>query len=620
MKSQLLLYINTSIIVPVSCDAGGRSHGTEPIYYSGKINSEQIEQIKDFYQSTTGVSTIDTHYVFAENLDATFRKELITDFSNEGMQPKSFTLNPSIILAEYALKQASSAESSFGEHVMIVYSNDEALRLTATVYDGTQWQWNANNKVIDKVGSSPLKRCIIECLIAAKDKSSGSLDERKREKEIEYQMQFADEWLSEYKKLSSSDNFIVDFKFSFETSSVRLRIPKKEIELSYDKILSPAVSTIIDYKKERCNASVKYAVFFGPAFEEENFTLKVKNAIECNEQFSVITINKFGKVLRDFLVGCEFEEDFGKYDRITQEKERIYKSNLEWIQYAQELIEFGGKLEAELKELNIRVADDTASLEAIIGSCNAQMQKSAFDEAREVLGGKIFPSVLAGNSIKEARLLLAQKENLEGVFEKLERVDGARILITKIQNNAENLSDLINKSNSHADAIKNKSARIDFCESKYDEYLDLKRKFKRTTVYKEQKALVEQMQEISDEPMPALKLRQVFAEIIARKEKVKAGWFKKKDILHVTVKVKDDDTLPCEALLNISNKVRIKSSEGDDDCLAFEIEKGSSLYTVTIENEDNILDFSKDIICQLFVGKDVLDKHAIDCEYLTVKK
>ena len=503
---------------------------------------------------------------------------------------------------------------------MIVYSNDEALRLTATVYDGTQWQWNANNKVIDKVGSSPLKRCIVECLIDAKDKSSGSLDERKREKEIEYQMQFADEWLSDYKKLSSSDNFIVDFKLSFETSSVRLRIPKKEIELSYDKILSPAVSTIIDYKKERCNASVKYAIFFGPAFEEENFTLKVKNAIECNEQFSVITINKFGKVLREFLVGCEFEEDFGKYDRITQEKEKIYKSNLEWIQYAQDLIEFGGKLEAELKELNIRVADDTASLESIIGSCNSQMQKSAFDEAREVLAGKIFPSVLAGNSIKEARLLLAQKENLEGVFEKLERVDGARVLITKIQNNAESLSALINKSNGHTEAIKNKSARIDFCENHFDEYLDLRRKFKRTTDYKDMKALVEQMKELSDEPMPELTLRQVSAQINATKERVKDGWFKKKVLLRIHVLVKGEEILPCDAILNVSNRMRVRPSEGEEDCLAFEISKGESSFTVQVDSTKNKLDFNSDIVCQLFPAVDVIDKKAIDCEPVIVKK
>lgn len=619
MKSQLLIYFGTNIIVTVSCDASGRSHGTEPIFYSGQIDDSHIERIKKFYEESVGISKIDTHYVFAETLDTSFKKEVIKKLSLEGMTPKSFTLNPSVILTEYALKQNSINDASFGEHVMVIYSNDESLRLTGAVFDGKNWQWNASKLQIDRVGSSPLKRCIVECLINERDKNLHAIDERNREKEVEYQMQFVEDWLSNYKKLESSDNFVVDFKFSFESSTTRIRIPKKEVELSYDKLLSPAITSIIDYKKDKCDGSLKYAILVGFAFEEENFTSKVKNALECNEQFSVVTINRLTTIFKEYLEACDFEEDYGKYDKITQEKELIYKNNLEWIQYAQELTKFNDELLAELKVLQQRVSADTETFNSMMASADRFMRKSEFEPARDALKTSIFPSTLAMNSIKESRALLAKKENLEGVFDKLNNVDGARFLIHKIQENAERITDQINTVNKYSEDIKKRLERIDFCESHFDEYLDLKRVFKRTSDYKEMKSLVEKMKELSDEPMPELTLRQVSAQISATKEKVKDGWFKKKSILRIHVSVKGEESLPCDALLNVSNKMRVRPSEGDADCLAFEIRKGQSSFTVQVDSTKCQLDFNTDLVCQLFTAVDVIDKKAIDCEPIIIK-
>ena len=115
---------------------------------------------------------------------------------------------------------------------------------------------------------------MVECLINERDKNLGAIDNRNREQEIAYQMQFADEWLQLYKNsrmLESNEDLIVNFKFSFEDSNVRLRLSKREIEQSYEKTLAPAISSIVEYKEKKCSNAIKYAILVGPAFEEENF-------------------------------------------------------------------------------------------------------------------------------------------------------------------------------------------------------------------------------------------------------------------------------------------------------------------------------------------------------------
>lgn len=618
-KSNLLLYFDTNVIISVSCDASGRTHETEALSYSTCPDISHIEIIRNFYQKTTGINTIDTHFVFAETIESSFKKKVIETFSKEGISPVSFTTIPSIVLTNYALRQVPGNKTSFGENVVIIYSNEESLRLTGTIYDGNVWQWNVTNNIIPKVGNSPLKRALVECLINERDKHLGAIDARNREKEINYQMQFVDEWLPIYKKLESREDLIVDFRFSFEDDFVKLRIQKREIELSYEQTLAPAVSAIADYKEKKCSNSVKYAILIGPAFEEENFTFKVKTALECHDHFSVIPHTRLSRIFAEYLENCELTDDFSKFDEINTYYEKLYKNNLEWIQYARVLTEFNEQLNAELSVLSKYVADDTKALATIISDTDLFLKKSAFDDAREALDKTKFPSLSVNNSIQEARLLLAKKENMEGIFGKLEYVDGARQLIKKIQDNSTMMRNEIIISESHRNTIDEKSSQIDFLESHYDDYLDLKREFNKAPDYRAKKELVEKMRDITLEPMPELKLRQVFAEIKYTKEKVKVSFFKKKDVLHITVNVKDDEKLPCTALLNISNKVLIRASDGDAECLAYEIEKGENTFSVDLESTDCQLDFNKPIYCYVFVGRNVLDKAAIKCDSVVIK-
>ncbi len=619
MKSKLLLYFDDNIIVPVSCDADERSHETDVINYKAFTDLSYIELIREFYLKTTGTNRIDSHFIFAETIDEASRKRIIGDFTKEGFTPASFTAIPSIILTEYAMKQSASENASFGENVAVLYSDDNVLRMTGTVYDGTSWKWNAKCVNIPEVGDSPLKLSLVKCLINERDKHLGAIDERKMKREVEYQMQFADEWLSLYKTIASNEDLIVDFKFTFEDSSVKLRLAKRVIEQYYEQTLAPAISSICEYKEKTLNNSIKYVVLVGPAFEEDNFTSKVKNALECNDLSSVIPHSRLASAMGEYLKTCELSDNFSKFDQIYAAESKMYKSNTEWIQYAKALTNFNEELSRESTELSRHVTQDTKVLNSILDASNNYLKTSSFNDAREILGKTLFPTALTNNSLKACRLLLAKKENMESIFAKLKTVDGARILIKKIQDNTEKIRTEIEIAESHREAIKTLNEKINHCENHYEEYLDLKREMNRAQDYNTKKELIEKMRDITVEPLPELKLRPVDAEIKYSREKVKVGLFKKKDVVHITVRILHEETLPCDAVLNVSNEVLIKLTEEGERCEVFEIEKGSDSLSVDLDSSTSSLDFSKPIYCYLFVAKKVLDKRAITCDPLIIK-
>ena len=158
-----MLFVDENFIVPVVCDADGRMHTMETMNYSGADDVQYLEGLTDFYRSATGISVIDTHFLFVESLDMNFRRKFISVLQKEGLNPVSFTCVPSVVLTDFAVAQGLTSPAVFGDSVIILYSSSDLLKVTGTVYDGNSWQWNAKVSVFDGVGDSPLKKAVVEC-------------------------------------------------------------------------------------------------------------------------------------------------------------------------------------------------------------------------------------------------------------------------------------------------------------------------------------------------------------------------------------------------------------------------------------------------------------------------
>lgn len=620
MESRLLLFVDENFIVPVVCDADGRMHTMEAMNYSGADDVQYLEGLTDFYRSATGISVIDTHFLFVESLDMNFRRKFISVLQKEGLNPVSFTCVPSVVLTDFAVAQGLTSPAVFGDSVIILYSSSDLLKVTGTVYDGNSWQWNAKVSVFDGVGDSPLKKAVVECVVNERDRVSGFLsDARSRNEEIEWQMNNADEWLAVYKN-SDQDMVIRDYRYHFDnSSSSTVRFSKKVIEQYYEKRLAPAVSGISEYVKNISGNSLKLAVLVGPAFEEERFCEKAKMAVGSPNVVS-ITSPRLPKALSVFFSQSGVKDDFSTFDAVMVESMRRYKAVQEWIGSAGMIHGLKRSMSAELATLTDRVRQDSCELQAVFQRVDGFLQKSAFDEAEIARSILVIPTPLTDVSVQTAMKLLAKKEDLEPVMEKLNAVPGARELISGISILSEQIQSQLQLNRQDQKALnKDKKDEIQFYREHYDEYLELKKKYLRASDFKSKKELVEAMSGLTKESLPALRLNQVAVELFGEKQRVKTGLFSRKESLHVGMKVLNDEELPCDAVLNVSRKVVIRATEEMPGCLAFQVEKGRRDFSVDIDFPVDGLDFKEPVYVCLFVGKDVLDKQAVKCNCLTIK-
>ena len=354
-----MLFVDENFIVPVVCDADGRMHTMEAMNYSGADDVQYLEGLTDFYRSATGISVIDTHFLFVESLDMNFRRKFISVLQKEGLNPVSFTCVPSVVLTDFAVAQGLTSPAVFGDSVIILYSSSDLLKVTGTVYDGNSWQWNARVSVFDGVGDSPLKKAVVECVVNERDRVSGFLsDARSRNEEIEWQMNNADEWLAQ-------DMVIRDYRYHFDnSSSSTVRFSKKVIEQYYEKRLAPAVSGISEYVKNISGNSLKLSVLVGPAFEEERFCEKAKMVVGSPNVVS-ITSPRLPKALSVFFSQSGVKDDFSTFDAVMVESMRRYKAVQEWIGSAGMIHGLKRSMSAELATLTDRVRQDSCELQAV---------------------------------------------------------------------------------------------------------------------------------------------------------------------------------------------------------------------------------------------------------------
>lgn len=619
MESKLLLYFDSNKIIPVSCDAGGQTHETEALSVEKGFDDSHIECVRDFYQKTAGIDKIQTHYVFSEKLSLGERQLLMQAFGKAGMRPISYSSIPAVVLTQYALKEAAVKNWEFSDSVVVVYSDEDSLRICGTIFDGEKWQWKDDAAVVANVGSSPHKRCLVECLVDNRDSNLHYLDAAKREKQIAYQMRFADAWMAKYASLGDNDDFVVPFRFDFEQDCTNLRIRKAEIESHYEKFLAPAVSSLREYKEKQCGNSVRYAVLVGSAFEEEGFSLKIRNALDCEAKSSVFSSNRLSKAFAEYLKSCDLEESPSLFEQTMQEQQNSVKAAQEWMRHAQSLKDFNDQLYAGLNELERRVGEDERSLKLLLQDVDKQLKSSNFSKAKECLGTKVFPSSQVEVSKELARKLIAKKENYEGIFGKMpKKGDAALQLVSSIRSNCDRIKALIACSDSHIESIVEKGEKIQFFEEHYGDYLELKRELNRDHTVRESEEIVRKMSELTMETLPEVRLAQVKAHFTCKREQVKGGFLKKKqEVITIVFSVENNETLPCDAIINVANCPLV---ERDESKLSFEMEKGTAEHTVRIDKQTCAeLDFGKTIYCYVFVADGVRDATAIKCACAVIK-
>ena len=590
--------------------------------------SPVLTNIKQFYIDNTGDMSVNisTSFVFGESIGFDARKQFISSMAKNGFTPVSFSKTLSAVLIDYACR--SMPDVKFGDHTLVITSAADTLRLTSAVFDGDKWLSDGTFELIEGVGDAPLKKAFIKYVVEQVDRNRGYLTTREKfQKECEWQNQNAERWLS--RADSAGNIFISDFAYSFDADvKYSCDVSKRFLDAVLEDAVRNAVSQIISFKNRVMGTHIAYAIFCGPAFDDNDFVNMMRSSLD-NPTYLCLSSYLMPKALSVFFEKYyDLADDFDKYDLAVAAMQKSSAAISTWVESAGKIRDLWEGLKETVPELKAALTEDLKRYDEMVQMCDERLSHSDFKGAYDKLNTYLLPSTRTSTASRAVNEYIRKANELHPVFDKIKSVDGARIVVEQITAECDNvLSEnglitiaralptlLDRKRNDGSCADENQRDSVAYYESHYDEYVDLKSRFNLSNNIREKRELIALMEKITKEPLPEVTIRHVAVELFAELKVEKTGFLglKTKKELHYSVKVRGNETLPCDAVINISTNVQQKANEGSSTCVAIEIPKGESYFEGVLPLPDSRIQEDKPIYVFIFVAPDVLDKEALE--------
>lgn len=599
-------------------------NGREVSYFDLMKLSSMLRDIRNFYVESTGDSSaaIPVSYVFAESLGADVRKAFMENMRANDFAPISFSTYPSSLIVDHAVREVPR-EWKFGDNIMIISSAADMFRLTTVVYDGGAWHADGGCKLIYDVGDAPLKEAFVKYVVDEVDKNRSHLvTPEMRRREYLHQRLNADRWLA--LKRDSRGNFDIDDFAYYVNPTIKYscHVEGGFLTSAYEQAVRTTVGMIEAYRKEVIGDNLALTVFCGPAFDDEELVKMIRNSLGNPATVSVPSY-AMPKALKNFWPDYMNEsEDFAKFDTIIGRQLAVRKSITSWIASAAKIRLLWEKLAEYIPVLEFEVKGDQFHYDEMSKLCEDRLKVSDFEGARAKLLVYEIPSEQSRAAKFTVDALLRERADLQQTFAAVNSIAGARQVIGEIDRYAEIALKLHEVMRSHTAGMTKAGELVTYYESHYEEYKELKRQFRSARTILEARELVEHMGKITMEELPALELDHVEVQLEGEYKVTKCGFLglKKQVDFVYRMKVKNKKTLPCDAVINISNVTQHKVNEGDPQCIAVEIPKGESSYEGVINLPDDRISSSESLFLYMFPASGTLDPKAIKADYQIVKK
>ena len=614
----------------IATEATAIIDGRDLPYFDLLKLSPVLQNIRQFYLDNTGDMSVNisTSYIFGESISFDARKAFLASMQKIGFNPVSFSMLLTKVLMDYACR--TMPEVKFGDHTLIITSAADALRLTSAVFDGSKWLSDGTFELIEGVGDAPLKMAFIRYVVEQVDKNRGYLTTKEKfQKECEWQNQNAERWLSSAD--SSGNIFIPDFTYSFdEDVKYSCDVSKRFLDAVLEDAVRNAVSQIISFKNRVMGRHIAYAILCGPAFDDNDFVSMMRSSLD-NPSYLCLPSYLVPRATSVFFEKhYDFQEDFDKYDAVVADMQKSSTAISTWVESAGKIRTLWEGLNESVPELDAALAEDGKRLDEMIQMCDERLSHSDFKGAYDKLNTYPLPSMRTTTAVHAVNEYIRKANDLHPVFEKIKAVEGARIVVEKIESVCEAVLGenglmsiakalpvlLDRKRNDGEYASDSHRDSVAYYESHYAEYVSLRSQFNLSRDIKEKRELITLMEKITKEQLPDLTIRHVAVELTAELKVEKTGFLGMKKLyeLHYGMKVKGKETLPCDAVINISNNVQQKANEGSSTCVAIEISKGESRYEGVLPLPDARIQRDQPIYVFMFVAPDVLDKRALEMD------
>ena len=603
-------------------------NGYDLPYFDLLRQSHFLADIRELYRGHTGATaaTIPTAYVFAESISLNARRLFLGAMEKEGFACLSFSLLPGEILSAYVMAKRRDMEPEFGDYLLFLNSAGDALRITHSIWDGNVWLCDGTCQTIQAVGDSPLKDALVKYVVDEVDKNRGYLlAPGAKEKEYAYQKKNADKWLNLQQAASrgnvhggSVDFDIDDFTYSLDRDMrFSCHVSGKFLEAVQENAVRATVKAIGTYVEVHAiKDRLKAVAFIGRAFDDGRFVNMVWNELgNPSFRFPITSIemgNAYGFFFPDFI---PIRESLARFNTVMEQKGRDRKGVAEWIKVAGRINDLIAELNAFVPRLDKAVTEDAAKVEEMLSLVHDRLKVSQFDEAEDKLRMHVVPSDVVREMKSKVGRLKDALVDMETVFARIHGLDGARAVSETLTALGKRLDACIQLEKDNSGRLRKGSEVIDFFRKHYEEYQEKLAVFRRSKSLMERRELVKEMRPITLEELPAVELSHVTADVDYKVETRKVSLFKKKKYLVVSVKLRGNEVLPCNAILNISSSPMVEACLDGPTCIGYEIAKGEREFSheICVDEEPRLKGCSR-VFIYLNPHPQELDRKAVQSE------
>ena len=587
MNPFLFLYMGGDFLLPLVFDSTGEirnDDNLESLPFTGDY-SLIGNTLKRLYETYLGSGdTVDTVYVFSEDIKVDVRKALIYAMMENGFRPVSYLVPFTDIVMEYVKDNNSSIVSSEGDLAVIFNAVGDSLVKTTAVFSEDKWVAEGlNDRPMRGFSDDPVKDALVRKIIEKVDARNGFITKEEEIKnEFSKQKGNIDRWLERQKEDMSI--FIDDYVYHFGGERKSVTIDGKEfVELSKNA-LSPFIQGI----QASIDSNVRFLVFCGKAFESVTIVEAIKDSLKTDIPIRLITPGLLPEVFKHFKLSAHTETcDLDNFEKEIKYDRNQRKKVSSWVKLCPEIKQVKEKAEQIVSSLRSLVEEDEKKLSKQWAECLLILKKEHFDPERD-----FDPAfIIMANGFHNPNTS-KQKQNAKALLEDINqriipRIGDVPANLGKVAKEEldllnERLNKLITQSGDQDTKYKSYKDSLDKFRNNYPEYTRLIAQLSRPIPYPEKQAVIRRLSEISPFDLPSTDIPSVRVRLDARIDYVKKGWFSKKKILVVDFQV-IDAVLPCDAVLNVAIGTSISVQEKSSTCLRYEINKDEHSFHEKID-------------------------------------
>jgi len=487
---------------------------------------------------------------------------------------RSYSIEINDLLSSKIVYDYRSMSPSFGDQLVIIQSSGRDILLSVLTWCGNQFMQGEEPLKLKKKGSEFLKEALVKIVVDKFEQSYHMLLPDQKEKEYLYQMQFADTWLLERKR---DEDFWID-QFHYSNNPTKLyppiQIDGKHLNLIEKEAIRNTIDDISNFYRDSIVNKHLHTILVGDVFKEEVFLRDCISVTSSDGKYTFFNDNAIQEAMGRYNIKYSaFEEDLSHLERIFMDRAnerariRTYVHNAEIMGALREgVTSIVNRIKTAINSTNDRNADLKASWESF-------MRQSNFNEAAEIIEQMSTSDDLA-ISKNESRDMLSRIERSNSLLIELKQLKEVQPIIDTIRNGEKELRELVSTADELKELPETLASTIQKYKDCYHRYKELKKQFDAEPTLIGRKNIVDEMKELTMEPMPVLDIETIKGTISV-KTVSKGGFLGMGATKSIDVKLTIDSPLPCRGVLVVSPKVITKIPDGRLGIYTMDVDKGA---------------------------------------------